>query len=173
MQGADLVGHHTWEPPQGFEPLIVPCGTVGVEQDVPHIPVPSHNPGGPVGESLAEGCSSLQALALFVAEASCPVDADTFDGHAGLDGQAVADSVDRHLAHGGLAGPDGGDGVHSTSEVNPADKVGPIDGDELLESCVLVAVGGGKVLQGNLKLLTQWRAGVKTKAAGKEERVFC
>lgn len=108
-----------------------------------------------------------------MAEAGGCADTDAFDGRAGLHGQAVANGVDGHLAHGGLTGPDGGDGVHSTPELDPANKVSPIDRDELSESRdVLVVVGGGKVLQGNFKLFTQWRAGVKTEAGGKNRECF-
>lgn len=58
--------------------------------------------------------------------------------------------------------------MHSTPEVDPADEVSPVYGDELLESRgVLVVEGGGKILQGNFKLFTQWGAGVKTEAAGR------
>lgn len=169
MQGADLVGHDTWDPLQGAEPLPVPCSTVRGEQEVRHVPVSSQNLGGPVGERLAEACSGLQALSLGATEAGGGADLDAFDGGAGLDRQAVAHSVDGHLAHGGLAGPDGGHGVHSPPEVNPADEVSPVDGDELSESRrVLVVIGGGKILQGNLELLTQRRTGVKTETAGRE-----
>lgn len=96
---------------------------------------------------------------------------DAFDGDAGLHRQTVADGVDGQLAHGSLAGPDGCDGVHSTPKLNPADKVSPIDRDELFEGCgVLVVEGGGKIFQGILKFLTDWRVGVKTKTEGKETK---
>lgn len=80
----ELVGHHTWDPLQRSEPLLVPGGIIGCEQDVAHVSVPSQNRGGPVGECLAKGCSRLQALALAAAEAGGCTGADAFDGRFSL-----------------------------------------------------------------------------------------
>lgn len=172
MQGADLVGHHARDPLQGCEPLLVARGAVGGEQDVPHIPVSSQDLGGAVGEGLAEGRTGLQHLALVAAEARGGADGDALDGRTGLHGQAVAHGVDGHLAHGSLAGPNGGDGVHSTPEVDPADEVSPVHGDELPEGGGVLVVGGGEILQGDFKLFTQRGAGVKTEAAGGTDQQF-
>lgn len=80
----ELVGHHTWDPLQRSEPLLVPGGIIGCEQDVAHVSVPSQNRGGPVGECLAKGCSRLQAPALAAAEAGGCTGADAFDGRFSL-----------------------------------------------------------------------------------------
>lgn len=169
MEGSELEGHHTRDPLQRAEPLLVAGGTVWGEQDVAHVPIPSHHLGGAVGEGLAKGGPRFQALALGFAKAGGCADADTLDAPAGLHRQTVADRLDGHLLHGGLAGPDGRDGVNLTAEMDPAYEVRPVDGDELLEGRgVLVVVGGRKVLQGDLELLTQRRARVKAEAGGKQ-----
>lgn len=41
MQGAQPVGHHAWDCLQGLEPLLVTDFIIGVEKEVPDIPIAS------------------------------------------------------------------------------------------------------------------------------------
>lgn len=95
------------------------------------------------------------------------------DRGTGLNRQAVLDGVHGQSAHGGPAGLDGGGGVHAAAQVNPANEVCPVDGDELsVGGGVLVVIGAGQVLQGLLKLCAQRGGGVETETEGRTEEIF-
>lgn len=164
VQGAELVPDQTRDPLQRAQPLLETRRPMWVEEDVPHVSVSSQDIGLSVGEGLPEGGPGLQASALGVAELGRGADRHPFDDGLGLHRQTVADGLDGHVTHGGLAGPDGSDGVDPPPQVDPADEVSPVDGHELLEGGVLVAVGGGEVLQGLHELFTQRRPRVDAEA---------
>lgn len=131
VQGADLVGHHTWEHLQGSEPLLVRCNSIGSEEDVVQACVSSMNLSVPVREGLAEAGASFKTLALGATELGGSTSRDACYGGGGLYRKTGTDCVDGQLAHSSLTGPDSCDGVHSAPELNSADEVGPVHGDEL------------------------------------------
>lgn len=132
VQGADLVPHQTRDPLQRGQPLLKSPGPIGLEENVSNV-ISSQDIGGSVREGLPERCPGLQTFALGLAELGGSTDRHPLNGRICLHRQTVADGVDRHLTHGGLARPNGRHGVDPTPQVDPADEVSSIDRDELCE----------------------------------------
>lgn len=165
VQGADLVGHQTRDLLQRGQPLLKALSSGWFEENVSNAFISTQNLSGSLRESLRERCSVFQIFALAVAELCSGTDGHLLDVCFCLHGQTVADRVEGHLTHGGLASPYGRHGVHPTPQVDSTDEVSSVDGDELLEGRgVLVVVCGGEVHQGHLKLFTERRPRVKTEA---------
>lgn len=165
VQRADLVRHQTRDPLQRDEPLLKARSSGWFEENVSNAVISPQNLSGSVGESLLERYSVFQTFAFVPAEPGSGTDGDSFDVCFCLHGQTVADRVDGHLTHGGLASPYGRHGVYATPQVDSTDEVSSVDGDELRESRgVPEVVCGGEVLQGHLELFTKRRPRVKTEA---------
>lgn len=107
MQRAELEGHHTRDRLEGVKPLLVACRTVGLVQNVSNVPITTRHLNSAIREGLAKSGAGLQALAFAFTKISLSTDCHSLDGGRRLHGQAVANRVDRHLLHGGLAGADG------------------------------------------------------------------
>lgn len=165
VHGADLVRHQTRDLLQRDQPLLKARSSAWFEENVSNAFISPQNLGGSVGERLLERCSVFQTLALVPAEPGSGADGHPLDVCFRLHGQTVADRVDGHLTHGGLAGPYGRHGVYPTPQVDSTDEVSSVDGDEVREGRgVPVVVCGGEVLQGHLQLFTERRPRVKTEA---------